>query len=161
MEHSNSTNDGNAQRGVMNRVKETASAQLSSQKNRATDGLGSIASAVRETSRPLREKKQDAIAEYVEKAADQLEQFSTRLRERDVNELVNDAQQFARRRPAVFIGGAFLVGVAAARFLKSSAEQHSAGTMQRYEPDAGRRYDRMPTAAPGSTNRTGYSGGGM
>lgn len=161
MEHSNSPNDGNAQRGVMNRVKETASAQLSSQKNRATDGLGSIASAVRESSRPLRENKQDVIAEYVEKAADQLEQFSTRLRERDINELVNDAQQFARRRPAMFIGGAFLVGVAAARFLKSSAEHHGTGTTQRYDPDAGRRYDRMPTSAPGYTNRPGYSGGGM
>jgi hypothetical protein len=158
MEHSNPPTDANTPRGVVNRVKDTATAQLSSQKNRATDGLGSLASAVRETSRPLRDNKHDAIAEYVEKAADQLEHFSTRLRERDLNELVGDVRHFAHQRPALFIGAAFVAGAAAARFLKSSSDRTDA--MQRYNPDDSRGFGSMPSA-PGYTNPAGYTGGGL
>jgi hypothetical protein len=93
-----------------------------------------VAQAVRQSARPFRDNQQDTIAEYVEKAADQLEQFSTRLRERDLNELMNDAQRFARRQPALFIGVAFTAGLLGARFLKSSAENRRRGALQRYEP---------------------------
>jgi hypothetical protein len=161
MDQSNSASNPNAQGGVMNRVKESAAAQLSSQKERATEGLGSIATAVRQSSEPLRNNKQDMIAEYVEKAADQLEQFSTRLRERDVNDLVKDAQQFARRRPALFVGAAFVAGVAAARFLKSSSENRQSDLMQRYPRDDSYSYGRTPTGTPRYTGGTGYTGGGI
>jgi hypothetical protein len=46
--------------------------------------------------------------------------LSATLRDRDVRELVQDAQQFARRQPAIFVGAAFAAGVLAARFMKSS-----------------------------------------
>lgn len=157
MEQPNSANNQNEQRGVVNRVKETAAAQLSTQKDRATEGLGSIASAVRESAQPLRNNQQNMIAEYVEKAADQLEQFSTRLRERDINELVNDAQQFARRRPALFVGAAFAVGVVAARFLKSSSDRVE--SERRYSSDD--RYGRLSTELPRYTGPSGYAGGGL
>jgi hypothetical protein len=121
MEHRHtSTGETTGASGVMNRVRQTATAQLSTQKDRATDGLGSLAQAVRKTSQPLRESNQDTIAGYVEQAADQIDRFSTRLRERDVQELVQDAQQLARRQPALFIGGAFALGLLTARFLKSA-----------------------------------------
>lgn len=124
MEHSTSTTGGSeASRGVMDRVRESATAQIATQKNRATDSLGSFAQAVRKTSQPLRENQQTAIAEYVDKAADQIERFSTRLRERDVKDIVGDVQQFARRQPAVFIGTALAIGVLTARFLKSSSDR--------------------------------------
>ena len=63
---------------------------------------------------------------YVEKAADQIERFSGQLRQKDVSELLSDAQRFARQRPAVFIGAAFTAGVLAARFLKSSNQGNGA-----------------------------------
>ncbi len=132
MEHSNTTHsDGDAQNGIMSRVRERATAQLSTQKDRATDGLGSVAQAVRQSTQHLRDHKQDAIAQYVEKAADQIDRFSTQLKNRDVNELVNDVQRFARSQPALFVGSAFALGVIGARFLKSSADdqRHRA-----YEP---------------------------
>ena len=73
MEHSNTTDsDGGTQGGIMDRVRDRATAQLSSQKDRATDGLGSVAQAVRQSTQHLRDHKQDAIAQYVEKAADQV-----------------------------------------------------------------------------------------
>lgn len=112
--------------GIVAQVKERATAQLSTQKDRATDGLGSIAQAVRQTTDRLREDQQDMVAQYVEKAADQIERLSTSLRDKDVNEIVQDVQRFARRQPALFIGGSFAVGLLAARFLKSSSEARSA-----------------------------------
>ncbi|MEN3337006.1 MAG: hypothetical protein V7647_682 [Acidobacteriota bacterium] len=133
MEHSNTTNsDAGTGSGIMDRVRERATAQLSTQKDRATDGLGSVAQAVRQSTQHLRENKQDAIASYVEKAADQIDRFSTQLRNRDVGELVNEVQRFARRQPALFVGSAFAIGVIGARFLKSSSDNRRYRSLEHY-----------------------------
>ena len=105
---------------LIDKVRDTATAQLTSQKNRATDGLGSISQAVRQSTHQLRDQEHDVIAHYVEQAADQIDRFSQRMRDKDVGDLVRDVQQMARRQPALFIGGAFAVGLIAARFFKSS-----------------------------------------
>ena len=123
---------GSTARGLAEQVREQASSQLSTQKNRAMDSLGSIAQAARQTTQSLRDNQQNAMADYVNKAADQIERFSTRLRERDVADLMQDAQQFARRQPAVFIGAAFAAGLLAARFLKSSTAGHEYSTSGQY-----------------------------
>ena len=109
--------------GLMARVRQGANSQLSSQKNKATDGIGTVAQAVRQTTQHLRDQQHETIARYVDEAANQLERVSNQLRDKDVGELMQDAQRFARRRPAVFIGSAFAIGLLGARFLKSSRER--------------------------------------
>ena len=42
------------------------------------------------------------------------------MREKDVRQLVGEVQDFARRQPTLFFGGAVLLGFAALRFLKSA-----------------------------------------
>lgn len=111
---------GNGQGGFVGRVRERAGAQLATQKDRATDGIGTIAQAVRKTTQELRQDRHETVAEYVERAADQLERFSAHLKTKDVGELFRDAATFARRRPAIFVGSAFVLGLIGARFLKSS-----------------------------------------
>src|SRR4051794_18025748 len=106
--------------GIMDKVKDGAVSQLSTQKDRATDGIGSVAQAVRQSTQQLRDQRHDTIAEYVDQAAAQLERFSKTLKEKNVSELLDEAQRFARRNPALFIGGAFAIGLLSARFLKSS-----------------------------------------
>jgi len=121
MEHLNQdTNQGGRSTGMVDRVRQTAADQLSAQKTRATEALGSVAAAIRQSSQPLRDNDQPMLADYAGKAAGQLEELSTRLRERDLTELMDDAKRFARRQPALFVGAAFAAGVLAARFLKSS-----------------------------------------
>jgi hypothetical protein len=112
------------QRGseFMNRRRENATVQLSTQKDRATSGLGAVAQAVRQRTERLREQKYGAIAGYVEQAADEIDKLSDRLRG-DLTELLTDVQRLARQKPAVFIGGAFALGVISARFLKSTSER--------------------------------------
>lgn len=107
--------------GMMSKVREKATEQLSTQKDKATDGLGSVAQAVRQSTQQLRDQQHDTLAGYVEQAADQIDRLSKTLRNKDVGELFEDAQRLARRNPSLFIGSAFVLGVVGARFLKSSS----------------------------------------
>jgi uncharacterized membrane protein YgcG len=62
----------------------------------------------------------NTAAEYGDTLAQQIEKISQYFERSDVRVMVRDVETFARRNPAVFIGGAFAVGLLAARFLKSS-----------------------------------------
>jgi hypothetical protein len=141
-EQTSSTGQGG---GMVARVRERASAGLSTQKDRATEGLGSVAQAVRQSTERLREQKHDTAAQYVEQAADQIDRLTNRLRQKDVGELVQDAQRLARRRPALFIGGAFALGLVGARFLKSSPPDEGQGT---YEYERSEYRERTATGRP-------------
>ena len=128
MESLNAQHGGTTGRGVVDYIRDTATSQLSTQKERATDGLGSLARAVRQSTQTLRDNRQDTAAQYIERAADRLEQFSDGLRNRDLGDLMRETERFARRQPAVFIGAAFMAGMLAARFLKSSSAEDDYGT---------------------------------
>jgi hypothetical protein len=79
-----------------------------------------VTQAFRQTTQTLRDQRHDAIARYVEQAAVQVDRFTQSLRDKDVGQLLTDAQRLARRQPGVFVGSAFALGLLAARFLKSS-----------------------------------------
>jgi ElaB/YqjD/DUF883 family membrane-anchored ribosome-binding protein len=115
-----SSSAGSRASGILHQVRNKATSQLNQQKERATEGLGNVAQAVRSSTERLREQQYDTVAQFVERAADQIERFSTHLRDRDINELVGEAQRFARQQPAVFIGSSFAAGLLAARFIKAS-----------------------------------------
>jgi len=116
---------GGSAAGIVDRVRDRAGAQLTTQKDMATDSIGTIARAVRGTTQELRDQHHDTLAQFVDRAADQLERWSTGLKNKDVTDLFRDAQQAARRQPVVFVGSAFAVGLIAARFMKSSAPHRS------------------------------------
>jgi len=119
------TDAGRESSGILHQVRQKAASQLNDQKARATDSLGSVADAVRQSTRQLRDQQFDTVAQVVERAADQIERLSNHLRERDLNELVAEAQQFARQQPAMFIGSSFAAGLLAARFIKASRPAES------------------------------------
>jgi len=119
------TDSGQQASGILHQVRQKAASQLNDQKARATDSLGSVADAVRQSTRQLRDQQFDTVAQVVERAADQIERLSNHLRERDLNELVAEAQQFARQQPAMFIGSSFAAGLLAARFIKASRPAES------------------------------------
>lgn len=59
---------------------------------------------------------------YIRKAADQVEGVSEGIRKGNLNDLMQNAQLFARRQPTAFLGIAVLAGFGVVRFLKSSAD---------------------------------------
>lgn len=54
--------------GLMDRLRNGAASQLGTQKNRATDGVTSVAQAVRQSTQQLRDNRHDTIAQYVDQA---------------------------------------------------------------------------------------------
>ena len=145
--------------GLMDRVRQSATTQLGTQKDKATDGMGSVAQAVRQTTQQLREQRHETIARYVDEAASQLERMSQRLRDKDVGELLDDAQQFARRRPAVFIGSAFALGILGARFFKSSRERDTGqGGLRTYRTTTETYGDPLTPSSPLTSPPTASTG---
>lgn len=117
---------GKAQ-GKVSEVADTAKDEtidrLSRQKTNASGALDDVSDALHETSRSFRDHERDAFARYADSAADQVDQLNAAIRDRTVGEMLDEAQRFARRDPALFLGGAFLVGVLGARFLKASSPE--------------------------------------
>jgi hypothetical protein len=110
--------------GLLGGIQQKVTSRVDEQKNRAADGLGGIANVIRNAGHELRTEN-ETMAQYVDMASDQLRRFADQIRQRGVADMMDDVQMFARRRPAVFIGGAFVIGLALARFLKSSGERRS------------------------------------
>ena len=108
--------------GLLGGIKQNVTSRVDEQKNRAADGLGGIANVIRNAGNELRTEN-EALASYVDMASDQLRRFADQIRQKGVADMMDDVHSFARRRPALFIGGAFIVGLGLARFLKSSAER--------------------------------------
>jgi hypothetical protein len=102
-------------------AKDKAKSVIAEQKDAAAESLGGVAGALRETAKTLGEQS-PALGQYTERAAQSLEGFSHTLRDRDVDSLIGQLEDFARRQPLVFVGGAVLAGFALSRFLKASAE---------------------------------------
>jgi len=126
---------------LMDTVKQRATEQLDTQKTHATDGLSVLANAVRQTTQTLRNDHHDALASYADRAADQLERFSNAIRDKDIEQLLREGRNLARRQPALFIGSSFAVGLLAARFIKSSTRNTSDGTASDvWQNDSSARY---------------------
>jgi len=105
---------------VMDQARQQVSLRFAGQKDRAAEGLTSVAHALRQTSQQLRGQDQQAVTGYIESAASQVERVSNYLKQNDLGGLIDDVEQFARRQPALFLGGTFVLGLLGARFLKSS-----------------------------------------
>ena len=105
--------------GLIEQLRNQATARLSDQKERAVASLGTVVEAVRHTGEQLGEKN-PTLGSIVETTAKQLERWSSTLKAREVPQLVDDLKLYARRRPVVFIGVGAAAGFLAVRFLKSS-----------------------------------------
>ena len=109
---------------VASRAGNTVSSRLDAQKERAVEGLDGLVQAVRQTVDQLRQQDQNAaIPQYLNSAVTQVERMSGYLRSTDIRQMVREVEQYARRQPAIFLGGAFALGLLGARFLKSSNPQ--------------------------------------
>jgi len=111
---------------VTGKVKEQATSQISSQKDRAAEGLGNVAQAIRQTGDQLRQNEQAApVAQYTDQLAQGVEMASNYLRNHSLNDIVGEVERFARREPALFLGGALTLGLLGGRFLRSSGSSGS------------------------------------
>jgi len=106
-------------------VAEKASTTFQEKKLGLTSGLNSIADGIRRAGDALTQTQdQNYITEYsaryADTAAQKLQQAARYFESSDFQTMRRDTEGFAKRNPAIFLGGAFVLGMLAARFLKSS-----------------------------------------
>jgi hypothetical protein len=115
-----------------------ATSVIDEQKTTLAQGLTSVADSIRQMGNSLRSGQEvhgvvDVTAKYSDSIATQVEQFSHYLEAKDLRQLASDVERFARRNPAVFLGGTFALGLLAARFLKSGNSNQALMRRERYE----------------------------
>jgi hypothetical protein len=147
-------------RNTLQQARDRASSSLGESKGQFADQFGTIADALRRTTEHLRSEDQQRIAGLTETVARQVEQVADYLRRKDAAAMRVDLENLARRQPALALGGALVLGLIGARFLKSSQrERRLRQESQRY----GRQrlgnggYDQFSEDIP-ATERGGYGG---
>lgn len=129
-------------------AKSKAQSAFESGKHQVTENLSGVSHALRTTSQNLESETSLPIGGLFDGAAGGIDGVRDYLQSKSLDDLMYDAENFARRNTLVFLGGAFALGLAAARFLKSSAPRPSYGGAYgtlydaRYTSGQGYGYDR-------------------
>jgi len=98
------------------------------QKKQATaDQVGKIAGAIERATEELDRSDFPSIAAYANQISARIKNFANGLRDRNVEELLDDVRQAARRNPKMFFIGSIAAGVALSRFFKATERYDSQG----------------------------------
>ncbi len=116
--------------GLGDQVRQQATDQVTTQKERVAGGLETVAQLLRQAGQQVREQDQAPVAGSIDGVADRVEQWSDSIRMQDVSQLVDETKQLARRQPALFVGGALALGFLGVRFFKSSPQGNTTTTGQ-------------------------------
>lgn len=92
-------------------------------KDRAVDALDSIVELVDGAADALERNLGSNVGEYAQRAAGAISGFAETLKQKDVEELLEDAKSAVRRNPAVAIGAAAAIGFVLARLVKSAGSE--------------------------------------
>jgi hypothetical protein len=109
---------------VAGQARDAVTDQLDDKQKKSAGEIDKVATALRHTSKDLGDS---VAAPYVEKAAALLDRVSGSVRGASLRDTLRATERFAQRDPLLFIGGAFVIGLVAARFLKSSARAADEG----------------------------------
>ena len=117
-----------AQEGI-DKAKETAggvlSRQLDERSTMAGERAGAFVQAARRVAGELRGQGDEETARMTEAAADRAERLAGYLHDAKGDAFLRDNESFTRRRPLLAAAGGFMIGLAASRFFKASAERRS------------------------------------
>ncbi len=142
-------------KNTLQQARDRASSSLGESKGQVADQFGTIAQALRRTTEHLRSEDQPRIAGLTDTVARQIDQVANYLRNKDASAMKADLENLARRQPAIMIGGALVLGLIGARFLKSSKRGPARGS-DNY--GSGRFANGGYNPLPGTER--GYQGGG-
>ncbi len=127
--------NGEQARAALHDIGDTLGEQADVQKARAADRVGRAADAVRDAAHGM-EGQEAWIAGLVERGADELARMADTLRTSDFRSLLNQAEDFARRQPVLFVGAGAIVGFALTRAARAGMVAASQPTSRRMETAA-------------------------
>jgi hypothetical protein len=105
--------------GVADEAAQTLEATAAHGMSQAGEVLHQVAKAVRDSSTGL-QTEQPQIARVMTTAAEKLDEAASYVSEREPRELMDTAQDTARRQPVLVIGGGLLAGIVLGRVLRSA-----------------------------------------
>ncbi len=131
-------------KGATDKARARGEEMLRDQKQKVASEIQTYCAAARRAAQRLDEDSDTNLAGYVSSAADYLDRFGRSIEEKDIGEIVDDVRLAARQRPELFLGGLFVAGLVAARFLKASNRDRRRNAAP--ENDTGHWDDRMSNA---------------
>lgn len=147
------------------RVREAAEAQ----RERAANAVGGVAGALHRAASDLNAEN-ETMGRYTDMAAERLDEVAAYLRTTDWNSVIAGAENFARRQPAWFIGGALAAGFLIARAVKNSGQPRPGAETPEWKRDLSAAslaaYENVAEVASGVTDPatrplgSGFVGGG-
>lgn len=96
--------------------------QIDTRSTHAAEQIAPVAHALHTAGAQLQGEGNDGAGRAAHRLADQMERLGSYLRESQADRLLNDLEEFTRKRPWVAGGIGAAVGFMAARFLKASSE---------------------------------------
>jgi hypothetical protein len=111
-------------RNLLHEGKDQLSGQARQGQQRAADGLRKVADQLHQMSE--RADGEGVAAEVARQAADKTRGMASWLENRDPGSVLDEVRQFARRKPAVFLIGAAVAGVAVGRLTRGVVAAQSA-----------------------------------
>ena len=106
---------------ALDQARDTVKTQISEQKDKVVGTLESVTEALHQTGRELHASSPGVVGDYAESLAHQIDRAAGFLKDNDLDALTARLASIARSEPVLFVGGAFVLGILVARFLKSSA----------------------------------------
>ena len=94
-------------------------------KSRAGTALDELAKMLQEAAGTVDEKVGEQYGQYARSAAEAVSNFSGTLKEKQVDDIIDDAREFVKKSPAVAIGTAAAIGFVLARLVKAGLDASS------------------------------------
>jgi hypothetical protein len=94
--------------------------RLDDRRHDLAEGIDDLGAAVAGAAGKLEQQGHPSIAGYAQRAGKALQQYSSRLGEKSLDDIADDLGRAIQQRPGLLLAGCFLVGFVTARLLKSS-----------------------------------------
>jgi ElaB/YqjD/DUF883 family membrane-anchored ribosome-binding protein len=99
--------------------------EVDARKGNAADQAKSVSNAIQTAAGQLDESAPTWLKSAFQQGADQIQRFAETIEQKDSRQIVNEVQNFARERPALFLGACAAAGFAAARIFKAGGEEEA------------------------------------
>ena len=100
-------------------------------KSRASSLLDEVSGVIADAARSVDERLGEDYGRYAHRAADSLSGFAGKVRDKNVDDLLDDTRDFIRKSPAVAIGIAAVAGFALLRVIKTGLDDVGVGSKRR------------------------------
>jgi ElaB/YqjD/DUF883 family membrane-anchored ribosome-binding protein len=101
--------------------------EVDARKGQAVDQAKSVSSAIQRAAGELDDGAPTWLKSAFQQGAEQVQRLADAIDQKDSRQLVNEAQNFARERPGVFLAACAAAGFAAARIFRAGGQQQGSG----------------------------------